>query len=79
VLAGLLGCPIFFMVAMREGGACYRVHAEVLAERVVFERKEREKRVRELAAAYAGRLEQYCLAAPYQWFNFYDYWGEGVE
>ena len=30
-----------------------------------------------LAAAYAGRLEHYCTVAPYQWFNFFDYWQEG--
>jgi predicted LPLAT superfamily acyltransferase len=79
LLAGLLGCPIFFMVALRQKNGCYRVLAEVLAERVEFGRKEREKRVRELAAAYAGRLEHHCLAAPYQWFNFYDYWQEGAQ
>ena len=78
-LAGLLGCPIFFMVALRGNGPSYRVFTEVLAERVDFERGERDKRIRELAAAYAGRLEHYCLMAPYQWFNFFDYWGDGVE
>jgi predicted LPLAT superfamily acyltransferase len=25
---------------------------------------------------YVHRLEAYCLRAPYQWFNFYDYWLE---
>ena len=40
---------------------------------------ERDKRIRELAAAYASRLEHYCIAAPYQWFNFFDYWREGAE
>jgi predicted LPLAT superfamily acyltransferase len=24
--------------------------------------------------AYARRLEHYCLQAPDQWFNFYDFW-----
>jgi predicted LPLAT superfamily acyltransferase len=79
VLAGLLGCPIFFMVALREGGGRYRVFAEVLSERVPFARGERAKRVHELAEAYAGRLEHHCLSAPYQWFNFFDYWNEGAE
>jgi len=77
LLAGLLECPLFFMVALRERGPRYRVFAEVLADRVEFPRGEREKRIRELAAAYAGRLEHYLLRAPYQWFNFYDVWAEG--
>jgi len=23
---------------------------------------------------YAERLEHYCRIAPYNWFNFYDFW-----
>jgi predicted LPLAT superfamily acyltransferase len=79
LLAGLLGCPLFFMVALRQPGARYRVFAEVLAEHVELGRDERDKRIRELAAAYAGRLEHYLLTAPYQWFNFYDVWAEGAR
>jgi len=67
------------MVALRARDGRYRVHAEVLAERVEASRDEREKVVRELAAAYAGRLEHYALTAPYQWFNFFDYWREGLD
>ena len=66
------------MVALRSGGARYRVFAEVLAERVALPRSDRDKHLRELATAYAGRLEHYCTVAPYEWFNFFDYWGEGI-
>jgi predicted LPLAT superfamily acyltransferase len=79
LLAGLLGCPLFFMVALRARRGRYRVFAEVLAERLELPRDEREKRIRELAATYAARLEHYCIAAPYEWFNFYDYWQEGLR
>lgn len=75
-LAGLLRCPLFFMVALRAGDARYRVHAEMLSECVELPAGEREKRVGELAEAYAARLEHYCAQAPYEWFNFYDYWQE---
>jgi len=76
LLAGLLGCPVFFMVALRESSGRYRVFTELLAERVDLPRGEREKRVGELVVAYASRLERYCLQAPLQWFNFFDYWEE---
>jgi predicted LPLAT superfamily acyltransferase len=79
LLAGLIGCPLFFMVALREPGGSYRVTAEVLAEKVEFVRGERDKQVRELAEAYAGRLEHYCAIRPYQWFNFFDFWEEGAR
>jgi len=79
LLAELLGCPLFFMVALRESGRRYRVHAEVLSEgggAAPTSREERGKRLREGAEAFAGRLEQHLLRAPYQWFNFFDYWQE---
>jgi len=27
--------------------------------------------------AYAERLAHYCTVAPFQWFNFYDFWLPG--
>jgi predicted LPLAT superfamily acyltransferase len=78
LLAALIGCPLFFMVALRQPGARYRVEAEVLADRVELPRGERDRRVCELAAAYAARLDHCCRTAPYQWFNFYDFWQEGA-
>jgi predicted LPLAT superfamily acyltransferase len=48
----------------------------VLAPKVELRRDDRDKRIRELAEAYAGRLEHHLLAAPYQWFNFFDLWAE---
>ena len=75
-LAGLLECPLFFMVALREEGGLYRVFAEVLAEKVQLGRGKREENIRKLVASYASRLEHYCDMAPYQWFNFFDFWNE---
>ncbi len=74
LLAGLLRCPIFFMVALRIGPQHYRIRAELLSEETRLARDGRPDAVRELVAAYAARLEHHCLRAPYQWFNFYDFW-----
>lgn len=71
LLASLLKCPMVFMVALRAGDGRYQAYAERFAERVVVAGPED---LNELAADYARRLERYCLMAPYQWFNFYDYW-----
>lgn len=76
VLASRLDCPVLLMIGVRIGPAAYEVFAEPFAERIVLPRAERNARLHELAAAYAKRLEAYCLKAPYQWFNFYDFWGE---
>jgi len=36
----------------------------------------REALLRQALEAYVHRLEQLCREAPYNWFNFYDYWHE---
>lgn len=79
LLAGLLGCPLVSVVALREGPGRYEVFVEVLAERVVLPREGREAAVAALLARYAGELERHCLRRPYQWFNFFDYWGDEDE
>ena len=76
VLASRLDCPVLLMIGVRVGPAAYEVFAEPFAERVVLPRAERNARLGLLVEAYARRLETYCLKAPYQWFNFYDFWGE---
>jgi predicted LPLAT superfamily acyltransferase len=76
LMAGLIGCPLFFMVALRAGPGRYRVFAEVLDEGAEIPRDGRDEHIRELAAAYARRLEHHCILAPYQWFNFFDFWRE---
>jgi predicted LPLAT superfamily acyltransferase len=77
LLPVVLGCPAVLMLALRGEGRRFDVHAEPLApggERVP--RAERDARAQQVAARYARHLEQYCVRAPLQWFNFYDYWGE---
>jgi predicted LPLAT superfamily acyltransferase len=76
LLASLLGCPVLFVVALRRGPQRYQVFTEQLAERVELPRAGREAALRELLTSYAARLEHHCLQAPYEWFNFYDYWEE---
>ena len=78
LLAHLLGCPVVLMIALRQAAGHYEVFAERLAERVRLPRRERDERVRELLQRYAARLEHYCLRSPYQWFNFFDYWGDAA-
>lgn len=73
ILASLLECPVYLFFCLKEADG-YRIHLEHFADRVVLPRAERDARLRELTQRYAHRLEAYCLKAPYQWFNFYDYW-----
>ena len=76
LLAHLLGCSVFLMLALRVREDRYEVFTEKLTDPVELPRGERDKRIGELLTAYAERLEYYCLKAPHQWFNFFDYWGD---
>jgi predicted LPLAT superfamily acyltransferase len=73
VLAGVLQCPLCLMVAVR-GKSGYEIHFEQLSDAVRLPRKGRDEALAELVRAYAARLEHYCVRAPLEWFNFYDFW-----
>jgi predicted LPLAT superfamily acyltransferase len=79
LLASILACPVLLMLAFRTGRGHYAMFTENLTDGVRRPRREREKGATELLTTYAGRLEHYCTKYPYQWFNFYDYWGDEVS
>lgn len=74
ILAALLECPVYLFFCLKEGDR-YRIHFERFAERVDVPRKDRDRLLTQHVQRFAARLEALCLCAPYQWFNFYDYWG----
>ncbi|BBA34787.1 lipid A biosynthesis acyltransferase [Methylocaldum marinum] len=74
LLANLFKVPIVLFFCLHKGDARYEVHFELLAERVECPRKDRDEIIRKHMQAYADRLEHYCRRAPYNWFNFYDFW-----
>ena len=73
ILAALLECPVYLFFCLKEGDR-YRIHFERFAERIILSRKERNILLAGHVQRFAARLEALCLRAPYQWFNFYDYW-----
>lgn len=73
ILASLLECPVYLFFCLREG-AKYHIYFESFAERILLPRHERQERLQDYLQQYARRLEAHCLKAPYQWFNFYDFW-----
>lgn len=73
ILASLLECPVYTIFCLKHG-AGYMVHIELLANPLHLPRQEREHVLRKVVRQYAERLERHCLAAPLQWFNFFDFW-----
>jgi predicted LPLAT superfamily acyltransferase len=73
-LAAMLGQRVVFMTGLYLGGNRYEVHFEPLADFSQTLPAGREAAVAEAIASYASLLEQYCRKAPYNWFNFFDFW-----
>ena len=72
-LALMLKRPIVLMIGLYRGGNRYEMHFEKLFEpRDVTAR--RVEALEQAVRLYAERLEHYCRQAPYNWFNFYDFW-----
>ncbi|NUX98581.1 glycosyltransferase family 2 protein [Paraburkholderia youngii] len=73
VLAHALGCPVYLFFCLKERDG-YRMYFEPFAERIELPRRDRAQHLAAWAQRYALRLEHYCRKAPYQWFNFFDFW-----
>lgn len=73
VLANALQCPVYLLFCVQRGDRP-EVHFELFRESLRLPRQGREAALAALAADYAARLQHYCLQAPLQWFNFYDFW-----
>ena len=73
-MAALLRRPVVFMAGLYMGGNRYQVHFETLADYTDTPRNEREQAVEMAIARYTEFLNRYTRLAPYNWFNFFDYW-----
>jgi len=77
-LAQLLRRPVVFMAGLYNGGRRYELRLEPLADfsDAPADAAGRERALHDAARAYAARLESICRTAPYNWFNFHDFWHE---
>ena len=73
-VAAMLKRPIALMFGIYRGGNRYEIHIERFADLTQADGQERVPGIEKLMRRYAERLEHYCRLAPYNWFNFYDFW-----
>jgi predicted LPLAT superfamily acyltransferase len=74
LLASIVKAPVVLFFGLYHGRRRYSIHFEAFADEVVVGRKDRSAQLQPFIARYAARLEHYCRRAPYNWFNFYDFW-----
>jgi predicted LPLAT superfamily acyltransferase len=79
LLAHTLQVPVVLCFGLYLGGKRYRLVFEPMADRVDIPRGNRGPALDALIARYAQRLEHYVHVAPYNWFNFYDFWQQDLH
>ncbi len=73
-MAYLLKVPVLLMVGLYQGGNRYDLHIEQLVDMNELEGQHRGEVLAQTMARYVAGIERHCCNAPYNWFNFYDFW-----
>ncbi len=74
LIAAASHAPVVLCLGLYRGGGRYDLHFERLADDLRIDRARRQEHLQSIVAAYAGRLAAHLRSAPYNWFNFYDFW-----
>lgn len=73
-VAMLLQRPVVIMVGIYRGGRRYDVYFETLIDPSESRPRDEEAWLDGAMRRYVAQLECYCRAAPFNWFNFYNFW-----
>ncbi len=74
-LAAALHQPVMLIFGVLRPDNTYDVYFEAFADEITLgPRSEREQALYGWMRQYAQRLEHHMKDAPYNWFNFYDFW-----
>ena len=80
LLLSLLNVPSYFVFGLRHRDISLSSRYDMFVKKnpIDFDcpRKERENRIAQTAQTYVAELESHCLKHMYQWYNFFDFWGE---
>ena len=74
LIASVLGVPVMLAFGLYRGGKRYDLTFETFQMGGRVPRAERATRLLDTVGRYAARLEHHARNAPYNWFNFFDFW-----
>lgn len=74
LIAAVLKVPVVLGFGLYRGGNRYDLMFEMFDQQVDVPRSQRAAALASLIHRYASRLETSARSAPYNWFNFYDFW-----
>lgn len=73
-MAYLLKCPVLLMAGVYRGGNRYDLYFEQVADMGALAGVPRNAALQQAMQRYVSGIERHCRNAPYNWFNFYDFW-----
>jgi predicted LPLAT superfamily acyltransferase len=73
-MAAMLRQPVYFMAGLYRGGNRYDIQFDLIEDFSTPTGIDRDDEVKKLVEKYAAILERHCRNAPFNWFNFYDFW-----
>jgi predicted LPLAT superfamily acyltransferase len=73
-IAAALKAPVTLGFGLYRGGKRYDLIFENFSDGIDAPRAQRAQAIAALVRRYAARLEHVARQAPYNWFNFYDFW-----
>lgn len=74
LIAMVLGAPVLLAFGLYRGGNRYALVFEEFSDGLQTPRTQRAQVLAAVIRRYAARLEHHVRQAPYNWFNFYDFW-----
>jgi predicted LPLAT superfamily acyltransferase len=75
-IAAVTRAPVVLIFGMLQPDGTYDVYFEPFAESIELRRNHRTDDATVWANRFAARLEARIQEAPFNWFNFYDYWND---
>lgn len=75
-LAAILHAPVVLGFGLWLGPRHYQLRFEAFAAAIDLPRATREEALRGWLERYAARLSEVCRTHPYNWFNFFEFWGD---
>lgn len=75
VLASVIGCPVVHTQCIRLDNGSYEAAATIISDKIDPSLPRRAK-AEALLRAFVAEIEETCYRTPWQWFNFFDYWGD---
>jgi predicted LPLAT superfamily acyltransferase len=79
MLAAVAQCPVIAFFPIYRGRRRYDIYFERLCERAPADYRGNPEALQMLVAEFAGLMEARCRDAPYNWFNFFDFWKDNEK